>query len=317
MAINQVQFQRGLALAEFMKHYGTPALCHAALVVSRWPNGFVCAHCACSRHSAFLRDGSQYWQCSACREQTTVTSGTVCHATKLPLTSWFLAMHWLTQAKNKVSALELKRHLGVRYKAAWLIKHKLLQVMVLREDTRRLTGRVAVDDAYLGGHLPGGKSGRGSENKVSFVAAVQTTAAGHPLLACLKKLDFTKEAIGQWAGKSLCASAQVVSDGLSCFQAVTVVGASHNATVTGGGAASVKLPQFRAVNTLLGKLQTALSGTYHSFNFAKYGHRYLGEVQYRFNRRFDLSTILVCLIRDCIDVKAHPERRIRAAELGG
>lgn len=149
------------------------------------------------------------------------------------------------------------------------------------------------------------------------VAAVQTTAAGHPLLACLKKLDFTKEAIGEWARKSLCASAEVVSDGLSCFQAVTVVGASHNATVTGGGAASVKLPQFRAVNTLLGNLKTAFSGTYHSFDFEKYAHRYLGEVQYRFNRRFDLSTILVCLIRDCVDVKAHPERRIRAAELGG
>ena len=64
MAINQVQFQRGLAMAEFMKHYGTPELCHATLVVSRWPNGFVCALCGCSRHSAFLRDGSQYWQCS-------------------------------------------------------------------------------------------------------------------------------------------------------------------------------------------------------------------------------------------------------------
>ena len=317
MPINQVQFQRGLAMAEFMGRYGTQELCHAALVESRWPSGFVCGDCGCTRHSTFLRDGSRYWQCSACREQTTVTSGTVLQATKLPLTSWFLAMHLLTQAKNNVSALELKRHLGVRYKAAWLLKHKLLQVMVLREDGRCLDGRVEVDDAYLGGRLPGGKSGRGSENKVSFIAAVQTTADGHPLLACLQKLEFTKEAIGKWARKSLHASAKVVSDGLSCFQAVTVVGATHNATVTGGGAASVKLPQFKAVNTLLGNLKTAFSGTYHSFNFAKYAHRYLGEVQYRFNRRFDLSTILMCLIHDAVEAKPHPERRLRAAELGG
>jgi len=317
MPINQVQFQRGLAMAEFMGRYGTQELCHAALVESRWPSGFVCGDCGCTRHSTFLRDGSRYWQCSACREQTTVTSGTVLQATKLPLTSWFLAMHLLTQAKNNVSALELKRHLGVRYKAAWLLKHKLLQVMVLREDGRCLDGRVEVDDAYLGGRLPGGKSGRGSENKVSFIAAVQTTADGHPLLACLQKLEFTKEAIGKWARKSLHASAKVVSDGLSCFQAVTVVGATHHATVTGGGAASVKLPQFKAVNTLLGNLKTAFSGTYHSFNFAKYAHRYLGEVQYRFNRRFDLSTILMCLIHDAVEAKPHPERRLRAAELGG
>jgi len=317
MAINQVQFQRGLPMAEFMERYGTQEQCHAALVASRWPNGFVCCECGCSRHSTFLRDGLRYWQCSACREQTTVTCGTVFQATKLPLTSWFLAMHLLTQAKNNVSALELKRHLGVRYKAAWLMKHKLLQVMYLREDTRRLDGRVEVDDAYLGGRLPAGKRGRGSENKVSFLAAVQTTAAGHPVLACLQKLEFTKEAIAKWARKSLCASAEVVTDGLSCFHGVTATGATHERTVTGGGAASVKLEQFRAVNTLLGNLKTAFAGTYHSFNYAKYAHRYLAEVQYRFNRRFDLSVILVRLLRASAVTKPHPESRLRAAEPGG
>jgi hypothetical protein len=226
-------------------------------------------------------------------------------------------MHLMTQAKNNVAALELKRHLGVRYKAAWLMKQKLLQVMYLREDTRRLDGRVEVDDAYLGGRLAGGKSGRGSENKVSFIAAVQTTDAGHPLLVCMQKLRFTKEAIAQWARKSLCASAEVVSDGLSCFEAVTASGASHTRTVTGGGAASAKLEEFHAVNTFLGNLKTAFAGTYHAFKFEKYAHRYLAEVQYRFNRRFNLSTILVRLVRASVATKAHPERRLRAAELGG
>ena len=174
-----------------------------------------------------------------------------------------------------------------------------------------------IDDAYLGGRLPGGKSGRGSENKVSFVAAVQTDDDGHPLWACLQKLEFTKEAIAKWARKSLCASAEVVSDGLWCFQAVVAAGASHARTVTGGGAASVKLPQFRAVNTLLGNLKTAFAGTYHSFDFVKYAHRYLAEVQYRFNRRFNLSVILGHLVRDSVSTKPHPERRLRAAEPRG
>lgn len=317
MAINHVQFQRGLPMAEFIARYGTEPQCHAALVASRWPNGFVCSDCAGTRHSTVERKGLRYWQCSACREQTTVTCGTVFQSTKLPLTRWFLAMHLLTQSKNNVSALELKRHLGVRYKAAWLMKHKLLQVMFLSEDTRRLDGRVEVDDAYLGGRLPGGKSGRGSENKVSFIAAVQTNDAGHPLLVCLRKLEFTKEAIAKWARKSLCASAQVVSDGLWCFQAVTTIGAGHERSVTGGGAASVKLPQFKAVKTLLGNLKTAFAGTCHSFDFAKYAHRYLAEVQYRFNRRFDLSTILGRLIHASAVTKPHPERCLRAAEPGG
>lgn len=104
-------------------------------------------------------------------------------------------MHLLTQAKNNVSSLELKRHLGVRYKTAWLLKHKLMHVMSEREAPRQLDGRVEIDDAYLGVELPGGKSGRGSENKVSFIAAVQTTDDGHPLFVSLKKLELTKKAI--------------------------------------------------------------------------------------------------------------------------
>ena len=87
-------------------------------------------------------------------------------------------MRLLTQATNNVSALELKRHLGVSYLTAWLVKHKLMEVMRVEEESRRLTGRVEIDDAYLGGEHSGGKHGRGSENKVPFIAAVQTTDSG-------------------------------------------------------------------------------------------------------------------------------------------
>ena len=314
MGINKIQFQKGLSMVEFMERYGTEEKCQAALVDSRWPSGFVCPECGGTRHSTFERKGLHYWQCSTCREQTTAICGTIFQATKLPLTRWFLAMHLLGQSKNSVSALELKRHLGVRYKTAWLMKHKLMQVMSVREESRQLEGRVEIDDAYLGGELPGGKSGRGSENKVSFVAAVQTSETGHPLFACLTKLEFTKDAMTEWAKKSLSASAHVISDGLWCFKAVTASGASHDRTVTGGGAASVKLEKFRAVNTLLSNLKTAFSGTYHAFNFSKYAHRYLAEIQYRFNRRFDLSVILPRLLRASAVTSPHPERLIRAAE---
>lgn len=267
-----------------------------------------------TRHYTFEHKGLAYWECAACRKQTTVMCGTIFEATKLPLTTWFLAMHLLTQAKNNVSALELKRHLGVRYKTAWLLKHKLMQVMSEREAPRQLDGRVEIDDAYLGGELPGGKSGRGSENKVSFIAAVQTTDTGRPLRVCLKKLAFTREAIAEWAKTALATSAQVVSDGLWCFRAVTASGATHERTVTGGGPNCVKLEQFRAVNTFLGNLKTAYSGTYHSFDFAKYAHRYLAEVQYRFNRRFDLSSILKRLLVAAVATPPRPERYLRASE---
>jgi transposase-like protein len=316
MAINQVQFQRGLPMAEFLERYGTEQKCHAALEASRWPQGFRCPGCGDERHSKFVRDGHTYWQCHRCRQQTTVTAGTVFEATKLALTRWFLAMHLLTQAKNNVSALELKRHLGVRYKAAWLMKHKLLQVMAEREERRVLEGRVEIDDAYLGGERAG-KPGRGSENKVPFLVAVQTSDEGHPLFARLNRIAFTKEALSAWATKSLAASARVVSDGLHCFKAIAGEVASHTPIVVGSGRQAVEHAEFRRVNTVLSNLKTAITGTYHHFKFAKYADRYLAEVQYRFNRRFNLTTILVRLVRAAVLTRPRPEPFIRLAEVGG
>lgn len=316
MAINQVQFQRGLSMAEFLDKYGTEEKCHVALVASRWPEGFHCPACRDERHSTFIRQGRQHWQCHRCRTQTTVTAGTIFQATKLPLTRWFLAMHLMTQAKNNVSALELKRHLGVRYKTAWLMKHKLLQVMAEREDRRVLDGRIEIDDAYLGGEKPG-KPGRGSENKISFVAAVQTTEDGKPICVRLDRVAFTKEALEAWANKALAASAQVISDDLHCFKAVAGEVARHTAIVTGSGRQAATHPEFRRVNTVLSNLKTAISGTYHAFKFAKYAERYLAEVQYRFNRRFDLSVILVRLVRAAVLTRPRPEPVIRLAEVGG
>ena len=208
------------------------------------------------------------------------------------------------------------RHLGVCYKTAWLVKHKLMEVMRVREDSRQLDGRVEIDDAYLGGELVGGKRGRGSQNKVPFIAAVQTTPDGPPQFACFAAQPFTTEAVGAFAAKSLAPSATVISDGLGCFRGVTLVGADHEPTVTGGSAASVKLPQFKAVNTLLGNLKTALSGTYHAFDFVKYAHRYLAEAQYRFNRRFNLASILARLLRAASTTTPRPAAFIRAAEVG-
>ena len=97
---------------------------------------------------------------------------------------------------------------------------------------------------------------------------------------------------------------------------VKIVGAEHERVVTGGGKASVGLPQFRAVNTFLGNLKRSLGGTYHAFDFAKYAHRYLAEAQYRFNRRFNLRSILARLLRAACLAIPTPASAIRAAEAG-
>jgi transposase-like protein len=314
MAMNKVQYQRGLAMLEFFDEHGTQEQCESSVRGWRWPQGFVCPRCEGTWYSEFRRHERLYFQCSACRYQCSLVSGTVFESSKLSLPKWFLAMHLLTQAKNNVSALELKRHLGVSYPTAWLVKHKLMQVMLEREDSRQLTGRVEIDDAYLGGECRGGKPGRGSPNKVEFVAAVQTTESGEPVLVCLSKRPFTRESIKAFAEKSLAAPATLVSDGLGCFTAVKGTGILHEPHITGGGAACAKHPSFLAVNTVLGNLKTALAGTYHAFGFDKYAHRYLAQVQYLFNRRFDLRSILTRLARAASNTSPCPLHAVRAAE---
>lgn len=314
MAQNTVQYQRGLSMPEFFDAYGSVEQCEALVRGWRWPAGFSCPRCQGSWHSEFRRHDRLYFQCSGCRYQCSLLSGTVFESSKLPLPSWFLAMHLMTQAKNNVSALELKRHLGVSYPTAWLLKHKLMQVMADREQWRQLTGRIEIDDAYLGGEVRGGKAGRGSPNKVPFIVAVQTTESGQAILMCLSQRPFTKESIRDFAAGSLAAPATLVSDGLGCFTAVRGMGIVHEPHVTGGGAASVRNPAFLAVNTVLGNIKTSLAGTYHAFGFSKYAHRYLGQVQYLFNRRFDLRALLARLARAASQAGPYPLRAVRAAE---
>ena len=206
------------------------------------------------------------------------------------------------------------------YRSAWLMKHKILEAMRLAEGDRRLDGRVEIDDAYLGGECPGGGPGRGSGNKTAFVAAVQTTAAGHPRYACLSVQPPTSQAMASFAANHLAAaSTVVVSDGLRCFMAVTQAGVEHRRILLQprlhGAVACVKQPQFKAVNTMLGNLKTAIAGTYHAFDFAKYAHRYLAEFQFRFNHRFHMKTILHTLLTSLLVAPPSPEHWLRTAEV--
>jgi hypothetical protein len=84
------------------------------------------------------------------------------------------------------------------------------------------------------------------------------------------------------------------------------MGTLHEAHVTGGRAACAKHPSFLAVNTALGNIKTALAGTCHAFGFRKYAPSYLGQIQYLFNRRFNLRTILHRLARAASTTAAQP-----------
>ena len=158
-------------MPEFFDHYGSEAQCAQAVERMRWPQGFACPRCGKGDHCRVSRGERDLFQCNACRLQTSLTAGTMMANSKLPLRAWFLAMYLISQAKTGLSALALKRDLGVNYRTAWLVHQKIMGVMTRDDAQHGLVGDVVVDDAYLGGEHPG-KTGRGSPNKVPVIAAV-------------------------------------------------------------------------------------------------------------------------------------------------
>jgi transposase-like protein len=317
MARSGIQFQKGLSLPEFQRFYGTEEQCEAALEKARWPDGFRCPRCKGHEHGLVHGRRLKRYQCCTCGHQATLTAGTILQSTKLPLSTWFLAFYLIGQAKTGMSSLELSRHLGVKYDTAWLLHNKILRAMSEREEAYLLRGKIQMDDSYLGGEHPGGKAGRGSENKIPIVAAVSLNEAGHPIHARITAVSgFSSEAIADWAKRHLSPGSQVLSDGLACFRAVTTANCHHKAVITGGKHPN-ELPQFRWINTLLGNLKTSFSGTFHAFNFDKYARRYLGGYCFRFNRRFSMVAMTERIANAVCCCRPATERDLRVAEAYG
>jgi hypothetical protein len=313
MKKNMIQFQHGESLFSIMKRFGSEEQCRAALFNIRWPSGYRCPECGGDAY-CYLKQRRLY-QCNRCHHQTSLLSGTLFEATKLPLKVWFMGIYLISQSKDGISTLNLARHLGISQNSAWLLKHKLMQAMLEEEMSHPLHGRVELDDAYWGGERHGGKRGRGAPGKHAFIAAVETTDDGHPLrMKCSAVPGFRKPIVQRWAQHLVRKDAHAISDGLSAFKGVADAGIHHTPIVTGGGAASMEILALQWVNIMLGNLKNALHGSYHAFR-GKHLPRYLAEFNYRFNRRFRLDLITDSLLRDAVRTPPMPQRLVKLAEV--
>lgn len=316
MSKNSIQFQPGISLQEFISKYGSEEQCYQALFKWRWPNGFKCPECGHDRYCT-LRV-RKLIQCNKCRSQISITARTIFDSTKLPLTTWFLSIYLITQSKISISALSLKRNVGVSYNTALLIKHKIQQVMKEQDDSRPISATlIQIDDAYWGGKKRDGHRGRGATGKTPFIAAVSTNENGHPIQMRFSRVpSFSKQAITDWASKHLCNGNDVVTDGLLGFEGLKDAGFSHKVIVTGGGADSVKIADFKWVNTIIGNVKRSFHGTFHAIS-KKHFSRYLAEFCYRFNRRFDLRALIPRFTYVALRTPPMPQRLIKVAELCG
>jgi transposase-like protein len=132
------------------------------LEMKRWPEGPICPHCGllgeAYRLQADLEDKNAkghgrkgLFKCAGCREQFTVTVGTVMEDSHIPLHKWLLAFHLLCASKKGMSAHQLHRMLGVTYKSAWFMAHRIRYAMTQEPLSSKLDGIVEIDEAYVGG----------------------------------------------------------------------------------------------------------------------------------------------------------------------
>ena len=125
MTFNRIQFQRGMSIPEFLGCFGTEPQCAAAVTAARWPDGFRCPRCGAAEHYIVGHGARKLSQCNSCRHQTSLTAGSLMEHTKLPLTTWFLAIYLISLAKTGLSSLARKRQLGVTWRAASRSRKKL------------------------------------------------------------------------------------------------------------------------------------------------------------------------------------------------
>lgn len=143
----------------------------------RWPEGPVCPHCGCFERIYKLEGESHrpgLYKCGDCRQQFTVTVGTIMHRSKIPLHKWVLAFHLLCSSKKGISALQLQRNLDLgSYRTAWHMAHRIRLAMAEEPLASMLQGTVEVDETYIGGKSRQGIRGRGSERKTPVLALVE------------------------------------------------------------------------------------------------------------------------------------------------
>jgi transposase-like protein len=268
-------------LAEFDRWFPSEEACRAYLAQLRWPDGFRCPRCG--ERKAWPVRGGIFWHCAACTHQTSVMAGTIFDRTRTPLVTWFRAMWWVTSQKTGVSALGLQRVLGLgSYKTAWTWLHKLRRAMV-RPGRDRLTGRVEVDETFIGGIHPG-RPGRQTTTKALVGIAVEVNEERIGRIRLRRLRDASGDSLLQFVQQAVEGGSVVHTDGWLGYEPLQRNAYRHEITFLEGQTKSPSrlLPHVHQVASLLKRW---LLGTHQGAVTHEHLDYYLDEFTFRFNRR--------------------------------
>ena len=250
------------------------------------------------------------WLCGACRHQTSVTAGTIFQDTRTPLTLWFRAIWLVASQKNGVSAVSVQRTLGLKsYQTAWAWLHKLRRAMV-RPGRNRLTGRVEVDETYLGAGDEDAM-GRDMTGKALVVIAAQEDGAGIGRIRMRRVSDASAASLQGFVVDAVEPGSVVHTGGWESYAGLERKGYRHKVTLLKrrAGAASKLLPRVHRAASLLKRW---LMGTHQGAVSHEHLDYYLDEFTFRFNRRKSGSRgkLFYRLVQQAVYIEPQPYRTL-------
>ena len=302
-------------LLTLIDDYSTDAKCRELLEDLRWPDGVACLRCG-SKNVSELQARPVY-DCNDCSHQFSVTAGTIMHDSHLPLRKWFIAIYMMCESKQGISANQLKRTIGVAYKTAWYLSHRIREAMTNDPfDGPTLLGIVEVDETLVGGKQRG--KGRGyRKNKTWVAGALQRDGAIR-----LQQIPNVKRAtLHDFIGRTIKDEAEAIyTDELASYLGIEdhntrheTVNHSEEQWVVGDVHTNSHRRRVVAVQAIARRPRSTRSR-------GKHLSRYLEELEWRYNNR-DNDHIFVDTLRRIVNTGAltyeeligPPETQYKAA----
>jgi transposase-like protein len=260
-------------LKELEERFATDQACREYLFTLRWPDGYRCPRCD---HKKAWPMSGYLFRCASCGYKCSITSGTIFEGTRKPLIFWFRAIWWVTSQKNGASAKNVQRILELgSYKTAWVWLHKLRRAMV-RPGRDRLSGRVEVDETYIGGEKQG-KRGRGAGGKTLVVVAVEDKGEkkiGRIRLSIIP--DASSASLTSFVQQCIEDGSTIKTDDWTGYSDLRSSGYFHEIA---------KSKDLKIAHLVISLLKRWLLGTHQGAVSHEHLAYYLDEYTFRFNRR--------------------------------
>jgi transposase-like protein len=292
----------------FDERFSSEAACRQYLEQLRWPEGFVCPRC---QQRKTWREARGRQLCAHCLYPVSATAGTIFQDTRKPLRLWLRAAWYVTGQKHGASALGLQRVLGLgSYVTAWSWLHKLRRAMI-RPGREALSGKVEVDETYVGG-LAEGKRGRGAERKALVVIAAEEDGPGMGRIRMSRVVDASAPSLEGFVQSVVAKGSRVHTDGWDGYAGLAALGYTHEVSVLQGQGKSAPTRLLPRVHRVAALLKRWLLGTHQGAVRPDHLDYYLDEFTFRFNRRTSRSRgkLFYRLIEQAVQVEPSPYKEM-------